>query len=228
MLNMRTVKDDLRAAAVIRETAMRLFADRGAAAVTIREIAAAAGVSAGLVMHHYGSKDGLREAVDRRAVAFFEDMIGEFARLGEEGGSASLAELFAARVREFREQAGMTQRQVAERMSDLGYRIHQTTMAKIEAGTRPVVVGEAVALARIFGVSVGDLADANARLYDEPYLRLMMNSCLSRIATLEREEEDRRRELEHAQQRHDLATDVLARTRKELDGLTELARKEAK
>lgn len=98
LLNMRIARDDLRAAAVIRETAMRLFADRGAAAVTVREIAAAAGVSAGLVMHHYGSKDGLKDAVDRRAVAFFEDMIGEFARLGEEGGSASLAELFAARL----------------------------------------------------------------------------------------------------------------------------------
>jgi TetR/AcrR family transcriptional regulator, regulator of cefoperazone and chloramphenicol sensitivity len=95
---MRTAKDDLRAAAVIRETAMRLFAERGAAAVTVREIAAAAGVSAGLVIHHYGSKDGLKEAVDRRAVAFFEEMIGEFGRLGEEGGGASLVELFAGRL----------------------------------------------------------------------------------------------------------------------------------
>ena len=62
----------------------------GRAAVTVREIAAAAGVSAGLVMHHYGSKDGLKEAVDRRAVAFFEELIGELARVGEEGGSARL------------------------------------------------------------------------------------------------------------------------------------------
>ncbi len=77
---------------------MRLFAERGAAAVTVREIAAAAGVSPGLVMHHYGSKDGLKDAVDRRAVAFFEEMIGELARTGEEGGSASLAELFADRL----------------------------------------------------------------------------------------------------------------------------------
>ena len=95
---MRTADDDLKAAAVIREAAMRLFADRGAAAVTIREIAAAAGVSPGLVMHHYGSKDGLKDAVDRRAAAFFEEMLGELARIGEQGGSASLAELFATRL----------------------------------------------------------------------------------------------------------------------------------
>ena len=66
--------------------------------MTVREIAAAAGVSPGLVIHHYGSKDGLKDAVDRRAVAFFEEMIGEFGRLGEEGGGASLVELFADRL----------------------------------------------------------------------------------------------------------------------------------
>ena len=98
MLNVSIAGGDLKAAAVIREVAMRLFADRGAAAVTVREIAAAAGVSPGLVMHHYGSKDGLKDAVDRRAVAFFEEMLGELARIGGEGGSASLAELFAARL----------------------------------------------------------------------------------------------------------------------------------
>jgi AcrR family transcriptional regulator len=98
ILNVRIADDDLKAAAVIREAATRLFAERGAAAVTVRQIAAAAGVSPGLVMHHYGSKDGLKDAVDRRAVAFFEEMIGDLARIGAEGGSASLAELFAGRL----------------------------------------------------------------------------------------------------------------------------------
>jgi len=98
ILNVRSATDDLKAAAVIREAAMRLFAERGTAAVTVREIAAAAGVSPSLVMHHYGSKDGLKDAVDRRAAAFFEEMLGELARTGEEGGGASLAELFTARL----------------------------------------------------------------------------------------------------------------------------------
>ena len=98
ILNVRIATDDLKAAAVIRDAAMRLFAERGVAAVTVRQIAAAAGVSPGLVMHHYRSKEGLRDAVDRRAVAFFEEMIGELARIGEEGGSASLVELFASRL----------------------------------------------------------------------------------------------------------------------------------
>ena len=100
VLNVRTERGDLRAAAVIRDAAARLFAERGAAAVTIREIAATAGVSPGLVMHHYGSKEGLQDAVDRRAAAFFEEMLGELGRVGEEGGSASLAELLAVRLKD--------------------------------------------------------------------------------------------------------------------------------
>ena len=58
------VRSDLTSAAAIREAATALFAERGFAAVTVRDIAASAGVSAPLVIHHYGSKDGLRRAVD--------------------------------------------------------------------------------------------------------------------------------------------------------------------
>lgn len=43
---------------------MKLFAERGFAAVGLREIAAEARVSLGLVRTHFGSKDGLREAID--------------------------------------------------------------------------------------------------------------------------------------------------------------------
>jgi AcrR family transcriptional regulator len=43
---------------------MKLFAERGFAAVGVREIAAEAGVSLGLVRTHFGSKDGLRDAID--------------------------------------------------------------------------------------------------------------------------------------------------------------------
>src|SRR5205814_8891478 len=40
----------------------------GSASATIRDIAKAAGVSGGLVRHHFGSKDGLREACDAYAL----------------------------------------------------------------------------------------------------------------------------------------------------------------
>ena len=44
--------------------ATRLFGERGYAGTTVRAVATAAKVSAPLVLHHFGSKAGLREAVD--------------------------------------------------------------------------------------------------------------------------------------------------------------------
>jgi AcrR family transcriptional regulator len=56
--------EDLTARARIRDAALRLFAERGTDGTTIRDIAKAAGVSAGLIRHHFGSKEALREACD--------------------------------------------------------------------------------------------------------------------------------------------------------------------
>jgi AcrR family transcriptional regulator len=56
--------EDLTARARIRDAALRHFAERGMEAATVRGIAAAAGVSPGLVQHHFGSKEGLRAACD--------------------------------------------------------------------------------------------------------------------------------------------------------------------
>src|SRR5262249_33481257 len=54
---------DLTAAARIRDAAIEQFGQRGFG-VGLRTIAEAAGVSAALVIHHFGSKDGLRKACD--------------------------------------------------------------------------------------------------------------------------------------------------------------------
>jgi AcrR family transcriptional regulator len=61
--------EDLTARARIRDAAIALFAERGIGPATIRDIAAAAGVSSGLVRHHFGSKEGLRQACDEHAMA---------------------------------------------------------------------------------------------------------------------------------------------------------------
>jgi AcrR family transcriptional regulator len=92
---------DLTARATIRNAALRLFAERGPDAVTVRAIAAQAGVSPALVLHHFGSKDGLRAEVDTFAAKAF-DAIFEALPTDElvellTGGAArgSLAEAFA-------------------------------------------------------------------------------------------------------------------------------------
>jgi AcrR family transcriptional regulator len=54
---------DLTTAARIRDAAIEVFGARGFE-VGVRAIAQAAGVSPGLVIHHFGSKEGLRRACD--------------------------------------------------------------------------------------------------------------------------------------------------------------------
>jgi AcrR family transcriptional regulator len=60
--------EDLTARARIRDAAFRHFSDHGFARATIRDIARMAGVSPGLVRHHFGSKEALREACDEYAL----------------------------------------------------------------------------------------------------------------------------------------------------------------
>ncbi|MEU5262800.1 TetR family transcriptional regulator [Amycolatopsis sp. NPDC021455] len=56
--------EDLTARARIRDAAIKLFTERGMEKTSILDIAGEAGVSGGLIRHHFGSKDGLREACD--------------------------------------------------------------------------------------------------------------------------------------------------------------------
>ncbi len=67
----------------LRDAALALFGEQGYAATTVRAIAERAGVTAGLVVHHYGTKENLRAAVDRyvlesaseASVAFFDQLM---------------------------------------------------------------------------------------------------------------------------------------------------------
>jgi AcrR family transcriptional regulator len=56
--------EDLTARARIREAALKHFAEVGYERTTIRAIAHSAGVSPGLLRHHYGSKEAMRTACD--------------------------------------------------------------------------------------------------------------------------------------------------------------------
>lgn len=100
MLNVRSREDvDLTARAAIRNAALRLFADQGHDAVSVRQIAAEAGVSAALVLHHFGSKAGLREAVDRYAAERVDALMAQdddVARTFAEGDGSSIAKAFAS------------------------------------------------------------------------------------------------------------------------------------
>jgi TetR/AcrR family transcriptional regulator, regulator of cefoperazone and chloramphenicol sensitivity len=60
--------EDLTGRARIRDAAIYLFAERGIDGTTVRDIAQRAGVSPGLLRHHFGSKEALREACDAYAL----------------------------------------------------------------------------------------------------------------------------------------------------------------
>ena len=66
---------DLAPRARIREAALRLYAEHGTQATSIRMVADQAGLSAGAVMHHFKSKDELAEAVKHAVVAKIREVV---------------------------------------------------------------------------------------------------------------------------------------------------------
>lgn len=64
---------DLSTRARIRQAALLEFAQHGFKGASIRGVARAAGVSPGLVQHHFGTKDGLRKACDEYVMEFFHE-----------------------------------------------------------------------------------------------------------------------------------------------------------
>jgi transcriptional regulator with XRE-family HTH domain len=60
---------------------------------------------------------------------------------------------FGEKVRQWRRERNWSQEDVADKLRSQGFDMHQTTVAKIERGTRPLRVAEAAAIATIFRVS---------------------------------------------------------------------------
>ena len=66
---MPNVKDSLQTRSRILTAAMKRFAEGGFEGSTLRDIASDADVSLGLIRHHFGSKDNLRDACTDLALA---------------------------------------------------------------------------------------------------------------------------------------------------------------
>ena len=77
----------MRSTDAILDAAMARFAREGFGA-SLRAIADDAGVSAALIVHHFGSKQGLREAVDAHVLGISDEKVR---LLREEGGGAAAA-----------------------------------------------------------------------------------------------------------------------------------------
>lgn len=85
---------DLTAAARIRNAALEGFALDGVVATSIRDVAARAGVSPGLVQYHFKNKEGLRRAVDDYVVLLGAEALSP----SEPGGDADMVQVIGDRI----------------------------------------------------------------------------------------------------------------------------------
>ena len=83
----------------ILNAALRLFGEAGFAAVSVNDIAAAAGVAKGAVYHHFPSKEALFEAVFERAAAELQQRVHASA-----AGSGDRLRVLAAGARAYFEE----------------------------------------------------------------------------------------------------------------------------
>ncbi|WP_090944190.1 TetR/AcrR family transcriptional regulator [Nonomuraea jiangxiensis] len=88
---MRSETDDLTARARIRNAALELFGTEGVNRVSLRAVAARAGVSHALVLHHFGTKEGLRQECDAYVISLIRGGPGVEA-LEDTGGLAAMLE----------------------------------------------------------------------------------------------------------------------------------------
>jgi transcriptional regulator with XRE-family HTH domain len=74
------------------------------------------------------------------------------------GGVPESAEaILGAHVRHLRQSHGWTQQDLARKLESVGFSLHQSAIARIEAGTRPVRLNEAVALTTVLSVDLSKL-----------------------------------------------------------------------
>lgn len=79
--------DDLTTRARIRNEALVLFAEHGEERVSLRQVAAKAEVAVGSIQHHFGTREGLLDAVDELVIDCFLEAI---ASAPDEGSPAAV------------------------------------------------------------------------------------------------------------------------------------------
>jgi AcrR family transcriptional regulator len=82
--------NDLTTRARLRDAAIRRFASDGFDS-SVRDIAATAGVTAGLITHHFGSKQALREECDAEVLRRVRDIKGEAMSMAPSSAIALMA-----------------------------------------------------------------------------------------------------------------------------------------
>jgi transcriptional regulator with XRE-family HTH domain len=107
--------------------------------------------------------------------------------------------VFGRKLRYLREEAGLTQQQLADVMRDAGSKMHRSTIGKIEAAERVVSVGEAAQLAEVLGIDLTQMINVGQGRRVKAQLK---------VASLEHQADDYAKRLHETQV---LLDDTLAR-----------------
>ncbi|GII94043.1 TetR/AcrR family transcriptional regulator [Sinosporangium siamense] len=188
--------EDLTTRARIRDAALRHFGEHGYEGATTRAIAETAGVSPGLLRHHFGSKQALREACDAHLVKLITRINEQVGAESEATGVNHLAMSMAAIGPYQRYMARALTEGWAEPVFDAMVQMGEQWLIRLDerrsdpplADRRSrAAVGTAMALAvgllpkhlsRVLGVDVADekgahlLALAVLDVYSHPWLSL--------------------------------------------------------
>src|SRR4029077_939043 len=81
---------------LILQTAQSLIASTGPEGLRLQDIAAGAGISHSLILHHFGSREGLVRALTRQAVVELRDKLVAAMRAGEPSVDQQLDRVFDA------------------------------------------------------------------------------------------------------------------------------------
>lgn len=161
--------DDLTTTARIRDAAIQQFGEHGFH-TSVRAVAAAAGVSAGLVIHHFGSKDGLRRACD-------DYIVEEIRSTKSESIQSSDPATWFAQMAEIEDYAPMMAYLVRSMQSGsdlakaLWHRMLESTEEYLTAGVQAGTVRasrDPKARARFLGISGGGAFLLYLQLHDNP------------------------------------------------------------
>ncbi len=93
--------------------------------------------------------------------------------------------LVAHNLKVLRKAARLSQEDMAERMTRLGFKLHQTQIAKIENGTRPVRFDEVIGLAKALSVPAANFMTEAVAGPDEPDYELQEAGFSLQAAQLE-------------------------------------------
>ena len=126
------MSSDLTARARIRDAAIELFAERGVEAATIRDIAQRADVSSGLLRHHFGSKEGLRDACDEWALAEITKIQGQFTEFRSLDGLTPRVQLLQRYLIRSTMDGSPTGAALFDRMLEYGEQWLATTELKVD------------------------------------------------------------------------------------------------